>query len=111
MEEYRAFTFDPLRFPKPAEMDNYLKNKGIKTAVILDPGIAVEKGYAPYDSGIAADVFVKYPDGENYTGEVWPGKSHFPDFTSAATLRWWGGLMPFYIIDALCHAYWMSATQ
>lgn len=96
MEEYRAFTFDPIRFPKPGEMVNYLKNKGIKTAVILDPGIAVKKGYEPYDSGIASDVFVKYPDGENYTGEVWPGKSHFPDFTSAATRRWWGGLMQFY---------------
>jgi alpha-glucosidase len=96
MDEYRAFSFDRERFPKPAEMIDYIRQKGIKTAVILDPGIAVKKDYAPYESGIEQDVFVKYPDGENYVGEVWPGRSHFPDFTAADTRKWWAGLMPFY---------------
>jgi hypothetical protein len=36
---------------------------------------------APYDSGITGDEFVKNPDGSVYVGDVWPGKSVFPDFT------------------------------
>ena len=35
------------------------------------------------------DVFIKYPDGTNYSGQVWPGWCHFPDFTNPATRKWW----------------------
>jgi hypothetical protein len=40
----------------------------------VDAGIPVAPGYAPYDSGIAADVFIKGADGAPYMGQVRPGR-------------------------------------
>jgi alpha-glucosidase len=104
MDAYKVFTFHPERFPTPNAMVKELYSMGFHTAVILDPGIKVEKGYKPYEEGVKQNYFVKYPDGENYAGEVWPGWSHFPDYTHEAVRAWWGEHVRFYTdmgIDAL----------
>ena len=64
---------------------------------MCDPGIKIEKGYEPYDDGIKQKVFVKYPDGENYSGQVWPGWCHFPDFTNEAARTWWANHFKDYV--------------
>jgi len=104
MDAYKVFTFHPERFPNPEEMVSKLYDMGFHTAVILDPGIKTEKGYEPYDEGVHHKYFAKYPDGENYAGEVWPGWSHFPDYTKEEVRKWWGEWLKFYTekgIDAL----------
>jgi alpha-glucosidase len=104
MDDYKVFTFHPERFPTPDEMIDELYQMGFHTAVILDPGIKVEKGYEPYEEGAKQHYFVKYPDGENYSGQVWPGWSHFPDYTRDTVRKWWGDWVKFYTekgIDAL----------
>jgi alpha-glucosidase len=104
MDAYKVFTFHPERFPDPEKMVSDLYDMGFHTAVIMDPGIKVEKDYEPYDEGIKHQYFAKYPDGENYSGEVWPGWSHFPDFTKSEVRKWWGEWVKFYTekgIDAL----------
>ena len=89
MDAYKLFTWDKTRFADPSAMTARLAAMGFKTTVIVDPGIKVEKGYGAYERGIKDDVFIKYPDGANYTGEVWPGWCHFPDFTSDKGRAWW----------------------
>jgi alpha-glucosidase len=89
MDHYKLFTWDQQRFPHPRSMMDQLWEMGFKTTVIVDPGIKVEKGYEAYESGLAGDVFLKYPDGENYTGQVWPGWCNFPDFTGEKGRAWW----------------------
>jgi alpha-glucosidase len=89
MDKYKVFTWDKSRFADPAGMTARLAAMGFKTTVIVDPGVKVEKGYGTYERGLADDVFIKYPDGSNYTGEVWPGWCHFPDFTSPRARDWW----------------------
>jgi len=89
MDHYKLFTWDPERFPHPKSMMDQLAEMGFKTTVIVDPGIKVEKGYEAYESGLAGKVFLKYPDGENYTGQVWPGWCNFPDFTGEKGRAWW----------------------
>jgi alpha-glucosidase len=89
MDAYKLFTWDKARFPDPAGMTAKLDALGFKTTVIVDPGIKVEKGYGAYERGAKDDVFIKYPDGSYYTGEVWPGWCHFPDFTSEKGREWW----------------------
>jgi alpha-glucosidase len=68
--------------------------QGMHTILITDLHIKKDPnhGYAPYDSGIKNDVFVKNPDGSVYVGTVWPGASVFPDFTLSRVRDWWGGL-------------------
>ena len=56
---------------------------------MCDPGIKVENGYKAYEEGEKDDVFIKYPDGTNYAGQVWPGWCHFPDFTNPKARQWW----------------------
>ncbi len=90
MDAYKVFTWHPERFSKPAEMLGKLKEMGIHTTVIIDPGIKVEKGYKAYEEGVKQNYFIKYPDGQDYTAQVWPGWCHFPDFTKPVVRKWWG---------------------
>jgi alpha-glucosidase len=101
MDHYKVFTWDKTRFPDPRAMNNKLKDMGFKLTVIVDPGVKAEPGYGVYDRGIKADIFAKYPDGTNYTGEVWPGWCHFPDFTNPKGRAWWGTEMKKYGDDGI----------
>lgn len=89
MDAYKLFTWNKTRFPDPAGMNAKLGTMGFKTTVIVDPGIKVEKNYPAYESGLQSDIFVKYNDGQPYTGQVWPGWCHFPDFTGPKGRAWW----------------------
>ncbi len=90
MERYKVFTWDNERFPDPAALSQELSEMGFHLVLIFDPGIKVEEGYQAYEDGLAQDVFVKYPDGIPYKGEVWPSWSHFPDYTDPKVRAWWG---------------------
>ena len=48
--------------------------------VIVDPGIHNQPGYAPYDQGLAQNLFIKKQSGDVFIGKVWPGTTAFPDF-------------------------------
>ncbi len=90
MDSYKIFTWNKERFPQPQTMIDKLKGMGFHVVTIVDPGIKIEKGYFAYDEGIKNGYFAKYPDGSNYTGSVWPGRCHFPDFTKESVRKWWG---------------------
>ena len=96
MDNYKLFTWDKNRFPDPLKMSNKLNDMGFKTTVIVDPGIKVEQGYGAYERGLKDNIFIKYSDGQNYTGQVWPGWCHFPDFTSEKGRKWWGNEVKFF---------------
>lgn len=96
MDQYKIFSWDKERFPYPAQMVDLLKEMGFEVVVICDPGIKKEDNYEPFSSGTANDVFLKYPDGTYYEGEVWPGWCHFPDFTSHESREWWKEMMKSY---------------
>ncbi len=90
----RPFTIDTTAFPDFAAMVSTLHREQFHVVAITDPHIAdlPNQHYAPYDSGVAGDHFVKNPDGSLFSGPVWPGPSVFPDFTRQQTRVWWGTL-------------------
>lgn len=96
MDAYKLFTWDEKRFPNPAQLNKQLEDMGFRTTVIVDPGIKVEENYGAYERGKKDDIFLKYPDGEYYTGQVWPGWTHFPDFTSQDGREWWKKEIKFF---------------
>ncbi|WP_420579874.1 TIM-barrel domain-containing protein [Reichenbachiella sp.] len=110
MEKYKIFTWDKERFPCPETMINKLKDLGFKVVVMCDPGIKVEEGYATYEDGLDKDVFIKYPDGTNYEGEVWPGWCHFPDFTKPETRNWWTEQLQSYS-DLGIEGFWNDMNE
>lgn len=97
MDKYKIFTWDPKNFPDPQKMMAEVKQAGFHVVVMCDPGIKVEPGYEPYEDGISKNIFLKYPDGENYSGQVWPGWCHFPDFTNPKTRAWWAEKFSRYV--------------
>jgi alpha-glucosidase len=88
------FTINREYFPTFEKMISDFRAQGMHTILITDLHIKRDPnhGYAPYDSGIKNDMFVKNPDGSIYVGSVWPGDSVFPDFTLTRAREWWGGL-------------------
>lgn len=87
MDRWKDFTFDPERYALPAVQRFVagLDAKGQKWVPIVDPGIKVEPGYEPYETGraTAPGVFVGGAGGgAAYLGWVWPGPTYFPDFLS-----------------------------
>ncbi|NDV62806.1 DUF5110 domain-containing protein [Puniceicoccales bacterium CK1056] len=93
MDGFRIFTFDESRFPDPAGTNGYLHEKGFKSIWMIDPGVKAEPGYSVFDTGTAADVWVRGTEGtEPFIGEVWPGPCVFPDFTIPSARDWWAGL-------------------
>ncbi|MBS1680139.1 MAG: glycoside hydrolase family 31 protein [Bacteroidetes bacterium] len=97
MDQYKIFTWDKKKFAQPQEMLDSLKKSGFHVVIMCDPGIKTEPGYEPYDDGLKNDVFLKYPDGENYSGQVWPGWCCFPDFTNPKTRAWWAEKFKAYV--------------
>jgi alpha-glucosidase len=108
----RPFTVNTQAFPDLAKLASDLKDEGFRLVLITDLHIAdlPGQGYAPYDSGVAGDDFVKTPDGKTYVGVVWPGPSVFPDFTRAATRDWWGGLYKTFHADGVA-GFWNDMNE
>jgi alpha-glucosidase len=106
------FTVDPDRFPNFPQLVKNLKDDRFHLVVITDLHIAQQPGigYAPYDSGVAGDHFVKMPGGETYVGSVWPGKAVFPEFTQRKTQQWWGSLYTDFLKEGVA-GFWNDMNE
>jgi alpha-glucosidase len=98
---YKAFTFNPSSFSNPTALNDYLHSKNFKSVWIVDPGIAQQTGYAPYDQGTVGDYWVLKSNRSTYTGSSWPGTCVFPDFTMPAAQTWWSGLFPAFMANGI----------
>lgn len=112
MNGYRVFTFDPHRFPDPKALTEKLMKQGVKTVVIVDPGVkyqpppsggepiyftkpevqSQDQRYYVFEQGVAGNYFQQRKNGELFIPRVWPGDSVFVDFTKADARKWWGDL-------------------
>lgn len=110
MNGFRVFTWSPTNFPRPRQMLDTLAAQGFKVVTIVDPGVKVDSGYAVYRDLIARRGFVALPDGTPYVGDVWPGRSVFPDFSRAAVREWWGGQQA-PLIDTGVRGIWNDMNE
>jgi len=108
--DYESFTVNPTTFPNFNSMVGDLLAQNIHTVVITDPGIKQQPGYAPYDSGEAADIFVKTDGGADYVGVVWPGACVFPDFSLTRVRAWWGGLYQSFVGQEVA-GFWNDVNE
>lgn len=106
------FTVNREYFPHFEQMIADFRKQGMRTILITDLHIKKDPdhGYAPYDSGMKNDVFVKNPDGSVYVGQVWPGASVFPDFTLTRVRDWWGGLYKNFV-DMGVAGFWNDMNE
>lgn len=92
MDGYRIFTFDPKRFPNPKGLNDYLHQKNFKSVYMIDPGAKADPDFFVDQQLIANDYAVRTAQDSVYVGNVWPGATHFPDFTRPEVRTWWAGL-------------------
>ena len=60
-------------------MAGELADQGVRLVSIVDPAVKAEPGLEQYDSGRAADAFVRDAHGREVRGVVWPGEAVFPE--------------------------------
>ena len=101
MNGYRVFTWDEKAFPDHAGMLAHLSEQGFRTITIIDPGVKYERGYWVFDQALERDVLCKTEGGAIYVGQVWPGKTAFPDFVTQAARDWWGELNAAHVTSGL----------
>uniref|UniRef100_A0A3Q4BHL6 P-type domain-containing protein n=1 Tax=Mola mola TaxID=94237 RepID=A0A3Q4BHL6_MOLML len=95
MEDKKDFTYDKVNFTELPGFADYLHARGQKYILILDPAIGTSKrigdaSYESYDRGTAKNAWVTESDGKTLLlGEVWPGETVFPDYTSENCTEWW----------------------
>ncbi|NJD22952.1 MAG: glycoside hydrolase family 31 protein [Melioribacter sp.] len=110
MDGYRVFTWDKTRFPNPPQMLSDLKKDGFKIIPIIDPGVKADPNYFAAQEGLQNDLFVKYPDGIPYQGEVWPSWAYFPDFTKKETRDWWGEKLSVFLNQGV-EGFWNDMNE
>jgi alpha-glucosidase len=108
----RPFTTNSAAFPDLPALARDLRQQGLRLVTITDLHVAAapDQGYAPYDSGMAGDHFLKRPDGSLYVGQVWPGPSVFPDFTRRETRAWWGSLYRDFVAAGIA-GFWNDMNE
>jgi alpha-glucosidase len=111
-QNYRPFTVDRQKFPTFEQMIKDLTSQHFHVVAITDLHIPTlpNAGYAPYDSGLAGDRFVKNPDGSTYVAKVWPGYCAFPDFTQQQTRAWFGSLYKDFVADGVA-GFWDDMNE
>jgi len=109
---YAPFTVNREYFPHFEQMIADLRGQGIRIIAITDLHIKKDAnhGYAPYDSGMKEDVFVKNPEGSVFVGPVWPGDSVFPDFTLTRVREWWGKLYKDFVAMGIS-GFWNDMNE
>lgn len=110
MRGYRVFTVDEKRFPDLGGMVRTFRERGVRTVLILDPGIKAERGFAPYEEGLREGVFCRLPSGEVFLGPVWPGLAAFPDFTDPRGRAWWGERLKGFL-DMGVSGFWLDMNE
>ena len=117
LDEYAPLTWNKERFPDPARMIGDLRRQGFHIVTIVDPHPKAEKGWGPYESGLAGGYFTKNPDGSVYEGPVWPSNSEknprpsvLPDFSKPAARDWWGAQYK-PLVDAGVAGIWNDMNE
>lgn len=90
MDLRRVFTLDPYRYPldKMQELVTVLHKNNQHYILMVDPAVAY-MDYPPFNHGVEADAFMKYPNGSTYKGVVWPGVTTWPDWFASGTQDYW----------------------
>ena len=92
MDGFRVFTWDTNKFPDVPGMLGKMRAEKLRLVTIVNPGVKAETGSPVFDDGRRRNLFCKTESGNLYVGQVWPGRTVFPDFSRAETRAWWSEL-------------------
>ncbi len=111
MDGFRVMTFKTPNFDDAAGLISDLKEKGIRTITIIDPGVKVDEEYDVFKRGKEGNHFTKKLDGEMFIGAVWPGNSAFPDFSNNYCREWWKSELKKFISEHGMDGIWNDMNE
>ncbi len=111
MDGKEGFTWDKRNFPRPAELLGNLEEQGIKTVLIINPGVKIDPEHPVWKEGFDNNYFCRRAEGTLLTEEVWPGLCNFPDFTSPRVRDWWAGLFKHDIGELGVRGLWNDMNE
>ncbi|MBS5968008.1 MAG: glycoside hydrolase family 31 protein [Clostridium perfringens] len=111
MDGFRVMTFKTPNFDDAAGLISDLKEKGIRTITIIDPGVKVDEEYEVFKRGKEGNHFTKKLDGEMFIGAVWPGDSAFPDFSNKDCREWWKSELKKFISEHGMDGIWNDMNE
>lgn len=111
MDGFRVMTFKTPNFDDAAGIISDLKEKGIRTITIIDPGVKVDEEYDVFKRGKEGNHFTKKLDGEIFIGAVWPGDSAFPDFSNKDCREWWKSELKKFISEHGMDGIWNDMNE
>ncbi|XP_040830836.1 sucrase-isomaltase, intestinal [Ochotona curzoniae] len=117
MEDNKDFTYNRVTYNGLPEFVQDLHDHGQKYVIILDPAISVNRradgtAYLPYDRGSAQHVWVNDSDGTTpLVGEVWPGITVYPDFTSESCRAWWANECNIFHGEVAYDGLWIDMNE
>lgn len=110
MDNYKVFTIDKSKFCDFKAFSQKMLDLGVRLIPIIDPGVRVEDGFDVYEEGVKQDYFCQSKNGGLFTGAVWPGLVHFPDFTQKDVRKWWGDLYH-GLLDSGAAGFWNDMNE
>ena len=110
LEGYRVFSFSSQRFPQAENLISTLAQRGLRTVVIVDPGVKCAPGYSVYEEGTALNAWIRDSQDQPLQGEVWPKPVVWPDFSRPEVQRWWGEAQQFYLRQGVA-GLWIDMNE
>jgi alpha-glucosidase len=112
MQDYLVFTWNTKTFSEPPALLKELKAEGFSPLCIIDPGVGIRPGYFAYDEGLKQQgFFCRHLNGELFTGRVWPGEVHMPDFTHPETRTTWANWQQTHLLDLGIAGVWNDMNE
>ncbi|KAK9491660.1 glycosyl hydrolases family 31-domain-containing protein [Lipomyces doorenjongii] len=88
-----------------------LHQENLHHVPIVDPGIPIVNGYQPYQDGLSSDIFLKWPNGTLFFGQVWPGVTVWADWFHPQSGNWWTNqITKFHQIDSF-DGLWIDMNE
>lgn len=114
MSSHKDFSYDSKNFAELPQFVAELHSLGMKYVPMFDPAISAEdkRGtYPPYDLGKELDIFIKNQSGQPLVGQVWPGKTVWPDFTNPSTVQYWTQMLAKYHKELQFDGAWLDMNE
>lgn len=114
MSSHEDFTTDPKSYSNLPDVVADLHNHKQHYIPMIDPAISSDQPpgtYPPYDDGVKQDVFIKDANGKILIGQVWPGKTAFPDFFKPSTSDWWNTQLGSFHDKIVFDGVWLDMNE
>lgn len=111
MDAYKVFTVVEDGFKNHRSRMESLKANGRKIVPIIDPGVKYCEAYPVFEDGRNHDIFCRTPEGDIYSGFVWPGRTAFPDYSLESARTWWAQQLKQYTDEYLFDGYWLDMND